>query len=240
MSTDLEPTKTTFAGAPCTADEARALTDRIRGTVTAAWVLLLEAYERGAWAALGYGRWEDYVAAEFHLSRSRSYQLLDLGRVARELPAGGSGSMSTKVDTDPLPETHARELAPLLDQPDEMREVYTEAVERTNGRPTAAVLRVVREHRRHPADLRRHPAELGRHELLHGTRRLDAMRIIGATISDLDGIATSLHLLDQPGVLDGLDLSKVEQSWRGRVAEARLNLRRFSKLVERLLDEERK
>jgi len=150
MSADLELAKT-FTGAPCTADEARALTDRIKGTVTAAWVLLLEAYERNAWAALGYGRWEDYVAAEFHLSRSRSYQLLDLGRVARELPAG-SGSMSTKVDIDPLPERQARELAPLVPAPEALREVHAEATERTEGKPTAAVIREVREERQERAE----------------------------------------------------------------------------------------
>ena len=38
---------------PLTRDEARALTDRIRGTVEHLWELLLEAHERRAWEGIG-------------------------------------------------------------------------------------------------------------------------------------------------------------------------------------------
>jgi hypothetical protein len=69
----------------CTEAEARALTDSIRATADALWSLLLEAHERRAWAALGYDRWEDYVATEFDMSRSNSYRLLDQARVVREI-----------------------------------------------------------------------------------------------------------------------------------------------------------
>ncbi len=135
----------TFSGSVLSADEARALTDRIKGTVTATWALLLEAYEREAWKALGHGTWESYVSAEFTISRSHAYRILDHGRVVREL-VGPSGSMSRIRDTPPNIE-QAGELAPLLPDPDAMREVYTEAVERTEGKPTAAVIREVRKER---------------------------------------------------------------------------------------------
>jgi hypothetical protein len=43
--------------------------------------LLLEAHDRRAFAVLDYSSWEQYVQREFRLSRSRSYELLDQGRI---------------------------------------------------------------------------------------------------------------------------------------------------------------
>lgn len=101
--------------ARCSPDEARALTERIRSTADALWALLLEAHERQAWKALGYGRWEDYVAAELDMSRSRSYQLLDQGRVVREIEAAVAEvvAVSTVVDTG-ITEREARDVKPHL------------------------------------------------------------------------------------------------------------------------------
>jgi hypothetical protein len=53
------------------ADEARAVTDVIRGHVEAAWELIVQAYTRRAWAALGYQSWDGYCIAEFGTSRLR-------------------------------------------------------------------------------------------------------------------------------------------------------------------------
>jgi hypothetical protein len=88
------------------AGAARELTDRIKASADQLWVLLLEAHERRAWVALGYASWAAYVRAEFHISRSRSYQLLDQGRVIRALQ-----SVSTSVD---ISEAQARDLKPRL------------------------------------------------------------------------------------------------------------------------------
>ena len=49
--------------------------------------LLLEAHDRRAWSVLGYSSWEGYVRTEFQLSRTRSYELLDHGRVIRAIEA---------------------------------------------------------------------------------------------------------------------------------------------------------
>lgn len=65
--------------------EAKSLTDKIRKSVDGLWALLLEAYERKAWKALEYKTWESYVKAEFDMSRRRSYQLVDQGRVIRAI-----------------------------------------------------------------------------------------------------------------------------------------------------------
>lgn len=115
--------------AAITPDQARALTDRIRDSVEATWSLLLEAHESRAWAALGYSTWAEYVSAEFDMSRSRSYQLLDQGRVVREI----QGAVSTKVDID---ERAARDIKPHLD------DVTDEIQERIAEEPGAAPARV--------------------------------------------------------------------------------------------------
>lgn len=46
------------------ADDARALTDQIRASVADLRDLIVEAWRRGAWVALGYESWQDYCAAE--------------------------------------------------------------------------------------------------------------------------------------------------------------------------------
>lgn len=54
-----------------TAEEARALTARIRSAVAGVWPLLAEAYGTRAWEALGYASWDEYTAAEFDGARIR-------------------------------------------------------------------------------------------------------------------------------------------------------------------------
>jgi hypothetical protein len=62
-------------------DAARVLTERIKAAAGHVCLLLQEAHERRAWAALGYPTWEAYVRDEFHFSRRRSYELLEQARV---------------------------------------------------------------------------------------------------------------------------------------------------------------
>lgn len=73
--------------APLQEQEARLLTERIRVATQHVCLLLLEAHSLKAWHALGYGTWDQYVHREFGLSRSRSYELLDQGRVIKTLQA---------------------------------------------------------------------------------------------------------------------------------------------------------
>lgn len=86
-------------------DEARSITQRIKQSTDDLGALLLEAQEREAWKALGYGSWSAYVAGEFDFKRSRSYQLLSQAKINRALPAGERVSepearrLSTSVDT---------------------------------------------------------------------------------------------------------------------------------------------
>jgi hypothetical protein len=64
---------------------ARQLTERIRSAARRTCLLLLEAHQRRAWLALGYRSWEQYVRREFDMSRRRSYELLDQGRVVQAI-----------------------------------------------------------------------------------------------------------------------------------------------------------
>lgn len=77
--------KSGAVSADLTKQEAKALTDRIRDSIEKTYELVLRAYERKAWKALGYKTWEAYVQTEFDMSRRRSYQLLDQGRVIRAI-----------------------------------------------------------------------------------------------------------------------------------------------------------
>jgi hypothetical protein len=81
---------------PLNEEGARALTERIRNATQHVCMLLMEAHEGRAWSALGYRTWERYVKREFGLSRSRSYELLDQGRVIAELR--GAAGMSEIPD----------------------------------------------------------------------------------------------------------------------------------------------
>lgn len=68
-----------------TADEAVALTERIRQAIEHTWQLLAEAHARKAYAALGYGTFGDYVGEEFGWSRQHAYKILDQAQVIQAL-----------------------------------------------------------------------------------------------------------------------------------------------------------
>lgn len=95
---------------PLNKAQARALTERIRKHIDAAWADITAAYEGKAWKALGYSSWEAYVKAEFDMSRQRSYQLIDQGRVIAAVRES-SGDLSTTVD---ISEREAREIKDVL------------------------------------------------------------------------------------------------------------------------------
>ena len=117
--------------------EARSLTDEVKQDAERLWRKLVELYDGKAHVTLGYSSWGDYFEAEFGGTRSKAYQLLSAGRVMREL---------APVSDLRLNHEQARELAPLLDEPDALREAWAEAS--ANGTPTAAEVRdVVARHR---------------------------------------------------------------------------------------------
>ncbi len=54
-----------------TADEARALTEKITSALEVAWDLVERAYNQRVWVALGYTSWDSYCASEFGAARLR-------------------------------------------------------------------------------------------------------------------------------------------------------------------------
>jgi phage N-6-adenine-methyltransferase len=113
-----------------TRDTARLLTEEAKADAAALWGKLLRLYEGKAHVALGYASWAAYWEEEFGQSKSRGYQLLEAARVDRAL------SESTIVER-PANEAVARELTPLVDDPEGLAETWAEVIER-HEQPTAA------------------------------------------------------------------------------------------------------
>lgn len=113
--------------------QARELTDEVKSDAEALWRKLVELYEGEAHLALGYTSWGAYFETEFGGSRARAYQLLEAGRVLEAVQNFG---------LKPANDHQARELAPLLKQPEVLREAWSEVIEE-NPEPTAADVRDV-------------------------------------------------------------------------------------------------
>lgn len=86
-------------------DEAEEITHAIRSAATATFVLLSRAHAQQAHKALGYETWADYVNKEFDMSASRSYQLLDMNKVVKEIES--ATPEGTKIK---LTEAQARDI----------------------------------------------------------------------------------------------------------------------------------
>lgn len=70
---------------PMSKDEAYQLTNDIKSTTTALYVLLKRAHDTKAWSSLGYSSWTEYIENEFDFSRARSYQLINQAQVLEEI-----------------------------------------------------------------------------------------------------------------------------------------------------------
>lgn len=120
---------------PCTPEEARALTDQIKGATEALWSMLAEAHDRQAWRALGYGSFRDYVDAEFNISRGHAYRMLDQARVIAALAE--VAQVSPSGDTG-ITEAAARDLKPHLTVVKELVVEATDGIEDEDERAAVA------------------------------------------------------------------------------------------------------
>jgi hypothetical protein len=89
-----------------------------------------------------FDTFEDYCRDRWQLERATAYRAIQSAQVASILSPMGEEIKN---------ERQARELAPLLETPDEMRAAFTEAIARSDGKPTAAVIRDVVRERMDPA-----------------------------------------------------------------------------------------
>lgn len=112
--------------------EARRLTNEVRRDLVSAREKLLRLYEGEAHLALGYSSWRSYWETEFETSWRSGYRELGAARVDRAID---------QLDNQPLPEGQARELIPLLDEPDDLRSVMRDLREEHGERLTAATIR---------------------------------------------------------------------------------------------------
>jgi hypothetical protein len=121
-----------------TAIDARRLTDEVKADAQKLWAKLLYLYQSGAHIALGYSSWAAYCEQEFRIGNRQAYRLLQAAQVVHQLsgecPMGHSVQVTSQV---PESERIARELVPLLSNPQALDETWNEAVVEANGVPTA-------------------------------------------------------------------------------------------------------
>lgn len=110
--------------------EARTLTTQIQKTSQRLWLLVTEAHDRKAHAALGYDTWADYVKGELHMSESRSYQLLDAGHVMKALAGAG-------VDIEANPVPPVRVINRIKDRLTDVKKVAGDAMKKGESVDTA-------------------------------------------------------------------------------------------------------
>lgn len=112
------------------------------GTFVEVGRALLEIQQLRLYRAAGYRTFADYVEIRWDLSATHAYRQIEASKVVDIL---------SPIGDMPLPanEAQARELAPLVDDPEAVRAVWMETVQDGEGRITA---RSVREHvsARHP------------------------------------------------------------------------------------------
>lgn len=72
---------------PLDEDEAREITERIKGTTNVLYLLIKRAHAGKAYKALGYSSFESYVREEFSYSRSYAYKLLNQATVIEAIEA---------------------------------------------------------------------------------------------------------------------------------------------------------
>jgi hypothetical protein len=120
-------------------DEARL--DQLEGTIArglgtflAVGRALREISDRRLYRFAGFKTFADYVDVRWDMSRAHAYRQIDAVRVVDAL--GTDGPVPTN-------EAQARELVRLNGTPDELRRVWRDAIDRSNGRVTARVLHEV-------------------------------------------------------------------------------------------------
>ncbi len=124
--------------------KARELTDAIRAAATATYVLLAQAHEGKAHKALGYETWADYVRAEFDISSSRSYQLLDLSKAVKLLEEASPDGTVVR-----LTEAQARDIKRELPKITEQVRAETEGLEAEEAGDTVErIIEDIREQKR--------------------------------------------------------------------------------------------
>ena len=92
MQVDIVTGEVVDAEIALSASAARALTDRIRQTLTVGHDLLIQAFTGGAWIALGYETWDAYCQGEFTEARMVKLDREQRREFVAEMRAAGMSS----------------------------------------------------------------------------------------------------------------------------------------------------
>ncbi len=111
-----------------TRPEAQECVVQIKRNIETAWQLVLDLRERRGWEALGYKNWRECMAAEFDVKQAQAYRMLNAATINKAITDAGLPA---------IPETHARALTPVIDDPDKVRKIARE-VHQQAPKPTAA------------------------------------------------------------------------------------------------------
>jgi hypothetical protein len=104
------------------------------GTFVEVGRALLEIQQRRLYRAAGHRTFADYVAKRWDLSSAHAYRQIDASKVVDILSPTGEMPL-------PANEAQARELAPLVHNPEAVRAIWMETIEHGNGRVTARAIR---------------------------------------------------------------------------------------------------
>lgn len=195
------------------APDARRLTDEVKADAAALWAKLLQLYEGGAHTALGYSSWGAYYEAEFGHSKQQGHRILDAARVADALqsPMGDSPSVTERV---------ARELAPLRDEPERLRETYGKVIELHGAAPTAAQVReVVRGDRQEVVPHEDREVDRPPPSKRQQIREKAHVRRVDNAITRLGAMATGLAGTDLQYALSGADEEMLDY-WHSTLRDA--------------------
>ena len=112
--------------------QARRLCEKIVSQATDLRGLMLQLRDGEGWVALGYATWDKCCETEFGYSKRHANRLIQAAEISQQVGPIGP--------TEPLPESHARELGRV---PEESRQdVLDLAEEKADGKPvTAATIR---------------------------------------------------------------------------------------------------
>jgi hypothetical protein len=114
---------------------------RLRGFVEAG-IALLAIKDRRLYLQGGWDTFEIYTKQRWGIDDSHARRMVDAAQVA-QITASANVPMGASVEN----ERQARELAPLLGRPDELKATWEEAVTRTGGVVTAQAIRTIRRDR---------------------------------------------------------------------------------------------
>lgn len=115
-------------------DEAWQLIHRGQGLVDELDEVLRELHDRNGWKAAGFASWDACVQSEFNISKRRANQLIQLGRVKKNLLPSGDVSGKHVSHLEP----NARQAVELAKLPAAaQREVWEASVTTAKGKPTA-------------------------------------------------------------------------------------------------------